>query len=149
MIVVVGIVSNLPQCQLFQSYKSKKKNIFSIRSVYEKKDQYYYLKYNTLPASQDHVQQIWNLEKANKKKMKNNIKETIKGRFHSGNLCTGISSISRAFRRDPRSTGTNPIERINPLTSSLAEWTSPEYKTSLLPRKKIRKKILVRFEFII
>ena len=56
-----------------------------------------------------------------RKKMRNNIKETIKGRFHSGNLCTGISSISRAFRRDPRSTGTNPIERINPLTSSLAE----------------------------
>ena len=89
----------------------------------------------TLPASHDHVQQIWNLVNANMKKMKNNIKETIKGRFQSGNLCTGISSISRAFRSDPRSTGTNPIERINPLTSSLAEWTSPEYKTSLLPWK--------------
>ena len=62
---------------------------------------------------------------ASRKKTRKIREEMRSGAFHFGNRCTGISSISRAARRPPRSTGTNPRPRIKSSTDSLAEWTSP------------------------
>ena len=59
----------------------------------------------------------------------------IIGIFQCGNLCTGISSISLALRIVPQSTGVNPRYLIIVLTFSLAEISSPAYKTSLVPVK--------------
>ena len=62
---------------------------------------------------------------ASRKKTRKIREEMRSGAFHFGNRCTGISSISRAARRPPRSTGTNPRPRIKSSTDSLATWTSP------------------------